>query len=166
MDWGAEIWPVDAEAATAAVAEARAEFKRVTSVGDILISTAVNVGRIFDFSAIADYANQNDAWRLTIKGLVSCFAKRGEFGKKFAERFTELGAESRAANTQHRHRPRANQAYSASYRELSSAVAFGRAVLARAGVEVAPVARPAKKKKVAPAAPAEATPVTSIPAGH
>ena len=82
------------------MAEARAEFKRLTSVGDILISTAINVGRIFDFPEIADYANQNNAWLLTVEGLVSRFAKRGEFGKKFAERFTEVGLASRAANNQ------------------------------------------------------------------
>lgn len=161
---------IAAERTLTALNEAKAAMKRINSVSSILIDTAVNVGRIFGFDDIADFANQDDAWLLTIDGLVAAFNARGDFGRQFAEKLTDVIAQARAATIELSRatdaHAAANFAYSNSYRALASAIAFGRAVLANLGVTMPRVA-PAPKKKVTKAptpSPTNTTDVAPAPA--
>lgn len=139
-----------AERAIAALAAARLEQKRLEDLSDSLIEVSIGLGRMFGFEDIADFANQDDAWLLTVEGLVSAFNARGDFGRHYAERLNEIVVQSRAATVELVRATEAHAnaiiAFSNSYRALSAAIAFGRAVLANLGVEVRRVA-PAPKKK-------------------
>lgn len=141
-----------AERAIAALAAARLEQKRFEGLADTLIETSIGVGRIFGFEDIADYANQDDAWLLTIEGLVNSFNSRGDFGRQYAERLNEVVTQSRAATLELARATEAHAntmvAYSNSYRALATAIAFGRAVLANLGVEVERITPAPKKKTV------------------
>lgn len=159
---------IAAERTLTALNQAKAVMKEMNSVSSLLIDTSVNVGRIFGFDEIADYASQDDAWLLTMDGLVAAFAQRGDFGRQFASKLTELVAQSRAATSELARatdaHAAANFAYSNSYRALASAIAFGRAVAANLGVEMPRVA-PAPKKKVTktPSSPNASTDITPPP---
>lgn len=151
-----------AERAMTALTAAKAEMRRIDSISGSLIDTAVRVGRLFNFDEIVDFENQDDAWLFTIEGLVTAFRARGELGLQFANRFSEVLVEARAAATELNRAKteyaRATSAFSAEYRALSAAIAFGRAVLAELGIEVPRVA-PKKKAKTTDTVPAP-TPVS------
>ena len=160
-----------AERAIAALAAAKAEAKRIEPLADSLIETSIGVGRIFGFEDIADFANQDDAWLLTIEGLVTAFNARGDFGRQFAERLTDVITQSRASTAELARATDAHAeimlAYSNSYRALSQAIAFGRAVLVNLGVEVQRIAptpkRKSSKEPSSPSAPTHDTAPDSAP---
>ncbi|MGV3625142.1 MAG: hypothetical protein ACO1OB_30260 [Archangium sp.] len=151
-----------AERAMEALTAAKAEMRRINALSDSLIDTAVRIGDLFGYAEISDFANQDEAWLFTIEGLVNAFRARGELGRQLADRFTEVIAESRAItaelNRATAEYARATTAFSIEYRELSSAIAFGRAVLANLRIEVPRVA-PKKKAKPSPTPAVVAQPV-------
>lgn len=155
-----------AERGLLALTAAKAEMRRIDDISSTIIDTAVRVGRLFNFDEIADFENQDDAWLLTIEGLVSAFRQRGPLGTQFADRFTEVLVESRAAaselNRARAEYARATAAFSTEYRALSAAVAFGRAVLAELGVEM-PRVTPKKKAKAEPVQASAPTPPMAAP---
>lgn len=163
----AERFAVDR--AQKALAAAKAEMKRVDEISDTIIHASITVGRILQFEDIADFEHQDDAWYLSVEGLITAFNARGEVGRAFAERFTQIVKESHAATAELDRATvdyaRATAAFSDAYRQLSASIAFGRAVLANLRIEV-PRVTPKKKAKpslpvvVADTAPAPAaTPV-------
>lgn len=139
-----------AERAIVALAEAKAEQKRVEGLANILISTSIGLGRICGFDDVADFANQDDAWLLTVEGLVAAFNTHDDFGRQFAERLTVVMNQTRSATAELERAMEAHanimSAYSNSYRALASAISFGRAVLANLGVEIPRVAPVSRKK--------------------
>ena len=155
-----------AERALIALTSAKAEVRRINALSGTLIDTAVRVGRLFEFEEIADFANQDDAWLLSVEGLVSAFQARGDLGRHFAERFTQVLGEARVADTAlalaTAEYARATAAFSIEYRLLSAAIAVGRAVLAELGIEV-PRLKAKKKVKAIDSDPSSA-PVAAEPA--
>ncbi len=155
-----------AERATVALAEAKAEVRRINGISDTLISTAINVGRLFEFEDIVAFELQDEAWRLTVDGLVIAFRAHGELWEQFSDRFTRVLEDSRRADADLARATteyaRAQAAYSAEYRALAGAIAFSRALLTELGVEI-PRVTPKKKAKAADSVPAPAP--TPMPAG-
>lgn len=128
------------ELLTAAKAAARRDKAAVKSH----IDAALHVGEFFDWADICDFVHQRKAISLTMDGLEKAFRARGADGEKFASRFTQaiersvaVAAELTRATAEY---ARATAAFTAEYRALAAAIAFGRAVLADLGVEVPRIA--------------------------
>lgn len=150
-----------------ALAAAKAEMKRVDEISETIIDTSITVGRMLQFDDIAYFEHQDDAWYLSVEDLIAAFNARGEVGRAFAERFTQIVKESKAAtaelNRATAEYTRATAAFSDAYRQLSASIAFGRAVLANLRIEV-PRVTPKKKAKSPSPSPAAVNPSVPAPA--
>ncbi len=156
------------ERALTALTEAKAQVRQANAIADTLIGTAVRVGRLLKFDEITDFENQDDAWLFTVEGLVTALRARGDLGRALADRFAEVlheldtaNAELTRATADH---ARATAAFSIEYREFAAAVAFGRAIVTRLGIEV-PRAAPKKKAKTQEATRVVA-PTSTVTEGH
>ncbi len=148
-----------AERALLAVADAKAEVRRVDEMGSMLIDGAVTVGRILKFEDIIAFEKQDEAWFFSVEGLITAFRGHGELGRQFADRYAEVLQEGRTANAELQRamaeHARATAAFSVEYRDLASTITVARAILGQLGVEV-PRLGPKKKAKVADSVPVTA----------
>lgn len=150
-------------------------LKTARSLAKLAVPTAINLGKMMDIGAIANFVAQDDSWLESVEGLAARFESHGDGGKDIARTLRgqagALHAAERAVEDAAEHFDRASQVFSATYRHLSNAIAFGRAVLLNLGVAVPAVSKTAgKKRKVAevpaasPTVPAPAPAVTLAPA--
>ncbi|PZR04358.1 MAG: hypothetical protein DI536_34415 [Archangium gephyra] len=151
-----------AELAMEALTTAKAELRRVKTIAETKVDLAMRIGDFFEYTEISDFENQDDAWIFTVEGLVTAFRARGE--QRVADRLAEILAELQVVTDEFNRATaeyaRATTAFSIEYRTLSSAINFGRAVLAELGV---PMPRAAPKKKAKPS-PTPAVVAETVPA--
>ncbi|PZR04359.1 MAG: hypothetical protein DI536_34420 [Archangium gephyra] len=160
------------ERAREAMTAAKAETRRINTRCQSLIVSAVRIGNFLGYAEMSDVANNGDEWPDTIEALITAFRARGEDGKPFADRFSEIISESRAVaaelNRATAEYARATTAFSVECRALSKAIAFARAVLTNLGVSMPRVApKKAKSPSPSPAVVPENVPApapTQLPA--
>ncbi|MGV3623240.1 MAG: hypothetical protein ACO1OB_20640 [Archangium sp.] len=132
---------------------AKAAVRRDKAAVKSCIDAAIRVGELFNWRDISDFIHQEKATMLTMDGLAEALRSRGPVGQALSARFTRAWEESRAVAAELERATaeyaRATSAFTAEYRALSAAIAFGRAVLADLSVDVP---RIADAKRVSPRA--------------
>lgn len=163
------------ENAQAALNEAKATLKSAQAMAKLVVPTAINLGKLMNISSIANFEPKDESWLESVEELATRFDSHGHLGKGVAGTLRKPALELRQAESAVEQAAeqvdRASQSFSATYRHLSNAIAFGRAVLLNLGVAVPAVSKTAgKKRKVtevpaaSPTVPAPAPAVTLAPA--
>lgn len=144
---------------------ARAALKHERSLATLVVPTALNLGKLLDVASIINFAPQDTSWLESVEVLAARLAAHSETGAGVAAvllaRVASLEAAEKAVAAAVEDAAQASAAFSATYRHLSNALAFGRAVLTMLGVTVPQVSKVAPRKRKS--APAE-KPVTLAPA--
>lgn len=155
------------ERAWEAMTAAKAETRRINTRCKSLIVSAVRIGDFLGYAKMSDVANNGDEWPDTIEALITAFRARGEDGKPFADRLSEIISESRAIATELNRAAaeyaRANTAFSVECRVLAKAIAFARAVLIDLGVSMPRVAPKEKAKSSSPSPRSSPRPLPRLP---
>jgi hypothetical protein len=156
------------ENAQTALAAAKVALKSAQTMAKLVVPTAINMGKMLNINSIANFEPEDESWIESVEGLAARFDAHGEFGKGVAQMLRGPATQLRLAeSTVERETDvldRASQAFSATYRHLSNAVNFGRAVLKNLGVAVPTVSKTAGKKRKVAEVPAVKQPeVTPVP---
>lgn len=123
---------------------AKAAARRDKAAVRLHIDAALRVGALFNWPDICGFVHQREVTFFTMDGLEKALSARGAVGQTMSARFTQaiersnaVAAELKRATAEY---ARATAAFTAEYRALAAAIAFGRAVLADLGVEVPRIA--------------------------
>ena len=130
---------------------AKDALKRARALAALVVPTAINLGKLMHIAAISNFVAADESWLESVEAIAARFQAHGDGGKAIAAALLEQTAELRQAEA-HVTRAteqveRASQAFSATYRHLSNAVTFARAVLNNLGVAMPTVSKTAGKKR-------------------
>ena len=156
------------ENAQTALNTAKATLKNTQTTAKLVVPTAINLGKLMNISSVANFEPKDESWLESVEELAARFDAHGDLGRGIAStlRKPALGLRQAEAAVEHaaEQADRASQAFSATYRHLSNAITFGRAVLTNLGVTVPTVSKTAgKKRKVAEVpAPSPSAPTSNV----
>ena len=139
------------ESAQKELVDAKAALKRARSLAALVVPTAINLGKLMHIAAIANFIAADESWLESVEALAARFQVHGDGGKAIAAALMEQTSELRQAEAHvtraTEQADRASQAFSATYRHLSNAITFARAVLNNLGVAMPTVSKSAGKKR-------------------
>lgn len=154
------------ENAQKSLAEAKAALKVAQSIAKLAVPTAINLGKMMDLGSIANFVPRDESWLEAIETLASRFEAHGE-SSVAATLLKQVGNLHHAEDTVMRETAqldRASQAFSATYRHLSSDITYGRAVLNKLDIAVPSVSKTAGKKQPRKAVEVPAPKADVVPA--